>query len=905
MDIAIIGQACNLPGAPDLTAFAQLLESGRDAITGSGLGADGMPMVHSETSDSASERWIDAAGYAQDFYQFDYKLFGISLRDSLIIEPQQRLFLQHCWKALENAGYNPTAPGCSVGVYSTSSDSHYQADISSSTLNLKSYDPFELEIGCNKEQQSTRVSYLFNLNGPSCGVQSACSSGLMTLHVAMQALNSGDCDMALAGGSCLPFPLHVGYHYREGMNWSATGKIRSFDQDADGMIAGFGCVVFALKTQARALADGDTIYALIRGSNINNDGHVKSTYTAPSSKAVSANIQQLLAKTGCQPNDIGFIEAHGSGTKIGDVIEASALARVFAGEQEDTLPVASVKSVIGHLDTVAGLAGLLKAITQLNANTVYPAVNFNRLNEKISFKNTSLKVSNQRSNLTKNIGLVNSLGIGGTNCALLVAAPPQQRNAPGDSTHQPLDIYVGAQTEERLASFIAQLAEELAQTSHPFFDVAFTLNQRAIDKHCITSFNAGSLDELIAQLAQYSERDNAGNANAPTRFAYAEPAASPLKGRRIALASSELDSTCEVKLEYADRPTTAAQGHTATQPDAGKALGAEDQLRKIWLENLMLNDVSSATSFLAEGGHSILALSFVDDIKKYFGLQLDMDWIDQRDTFADQLAYISEALKSKEEKSYLKLLKKSVGEPEAILLLVHASISGYEAYKSLAEPINNSLYVLAVDSHNLYAEESEIMADIDKLTDLYAESIRRYLREQLPPAWQSAPLVLGGWSLGGMMANILSHKLREDFNCSALVTIDSVVFQESHREIFWDESLKYFMEVENLLPSGTQPTSKHYRRLQQVFRAERKMAATFVPVETRLPLLNIVATNSKFDISDPGVARAFATAKVDNGWNMMDSIQTHYLAADHEQIVQPPQAQPIAELINRFIADHV
>jgi 3-oxoacyl-(acyl-carrier-protein) synthase/acyl carrier protein len=749
MDIAIIGQACNLPGAPDLTAFAQLLESGCDAITGSGLGADGMPIVHSEDSNSVPERWIDAAGYAQDFYQFDYKLFGISLRDSLIIEPQQRLFLQHCWKALENAGYNPVAPGCSVGVYSTSSDSHYQADIISSTLNLKSYDPFELEIGCNKEQQSTRVSYLFNLNGPSCGVQSACSSGLMTLHVAMQALNSGDCEMALAGGSCLPFPLHVGYHYREGMNWSATGKIRSFDQDADGMIAGFGCVVFALKTRERALADGDTVYALIKGSSINNDGHVKSTYTAPSSKAVSANIQQLLAKTGCQPNDIGFVEAHGSGTKIGDVIEASALARVFAGEPEDTLPVGSIKSVIGHLDTVAGLAGLLKAIIQLNANTVYPAVNFNRLNEKISFKNTSLKVSNQRSGLTKNIGLVNSLGIGGTNCALLVAAPPQQRSTPNDLQHEPLDVYVGAQTEERLASFIAQLAKELAQTSYQFVDVVFTLNQRAIAKHCITSFKASSLDELIMQLEQYGERNNLGNADISNQFTYTEPEASPVKGRRIALASSELDSKCEVKLEYPDKPAAAGHSHTATHTASGKTLGVEDQLRKIWLDNLMLDDVNETTSFLAEGGHSILALSFVDDIKKYFGLQLDMDWIDQRDTFAEQFAYITEALKGKEEKSYIKLLKKSDGEPEAILLLVHASISGYESYKNLAEPISNSIYSLAVDSHNLYAEESEIIADIDELTDIYVESIRRYLREQLPPAWQSAPLVLGGWSLGG------------------------------------------------------------------------------------------------------------------------------------------------------------
>lgn len=916
MDIAIIGQACNLPGAPDLTAFAQLLESGKDAISHSGINKDGMPLDNSQvthdqantTGEQASttgERWIDAAGYAQDFYQFDYKLFGISLRDSLIIEPQQRLFLQHCWKALENAGYSPTATECKVGVYSASSDSHYLDDIKSSSLNAKSYDPFELEIGCNKEQQSTRVSYLFNLQGPSCGVQSACSSGLMTMHIAMQGLMSGDCNMALAGGSCLPFPLHQGYNYREGMNWSATGRIRSFDQRADGMIAGFGCVVFVLKTRERAIADGDTIYAVIKASSINNDGHVKSTYTAPSSKAVSANVSNLLSKAGCQPNDIGFIEAHGSGTKIGDVIEASALARVFVSEFENTLPVASIKSVIGHLDTVAGLAGVLKAAKQLQTQKVYPAVNFQQLNEKISFKGTSLWVTNQATALQKNMGLVNSLGIGGTNCALLITASPQHsqhavvssdRQAGGNSP----TIYIGAQNEQRLTQFIAQLASELVQTAHKFIDIAFTLSQRALDKNCVASFDCSSLDELIEQLRKFSSSEYNLNQLVPSQLSY--------KGTRVALFASELDLTSEVKLEYPAVSSATSTQTTSAAPDnleKNNALSPREKLASIWLDNLMLSQVDDGTSFLGEGGHSILALSFVDDIKKYFGLQLDMDWVDQHDNFSAQLSYINEALQRKEEKSYVKLLRKSAGEPQAILVLVHASISGYEAYKSLSEKLGDSTYVLGIDSHNLYAEDSDIIADIHQLTDRYTASLRQYLRQQLPPAWQSAPVVLGGWSLGGMMANIISHKLSDEFNIISLVTIDSVVFQQNHREIFWDESLKYFMDVDNLMPSAAQQTSKHYRRLQNVFRAERKMAAEFSPVNTRLPLLNIVATRSKFDIEDPLVERAFELAKKDNGWSALDKVQTHFIAVDHEQIVQPEQAETLANLINGFITDHV
>jgi 3-oxoacyl-(acyl-carrier-protein) synthase/thioesterase domain-containing protein len=884
MDIAIIGQACNLPGAPNVQAFAQLLASGKDAITNSGA----------NEKDPIEGLWLDAGGYAKEIYQFDYKLFGISLRDSLIIEPQQRLFLQHCWKALEDAGYNPKATGCKVGVFSTSSDSEYQKDLEASTLNLKTYDPFELEIGSNKEQQSTRTSYLFNLSGPSCGIQSACSSGLMTAHVAMQSLVMGDCDMAIAGGSCLPFPLHQGYHYREGMNWSATGKIRSFDQQADGMIAGFGCVVFVLKTRERALADGDTIYALIKGSAVNNDGNFKSTYTAPSSKAVSANISDLLVKTGCLPSDIGFIEAHGSGTKIGDVIEASALARVFTGQSESTVPVASVKSVIGHLDTVAGLAGLLKAVQQIKSHTIYPAANFMHLNEKISFKNTSLIVTNESRKLSQGLGLVNSLGIGGTNCAMLIAEASDVRKIDGKTGA--LDIYIGAYDKTRLSAFISNLVEEIEDCQHSFVDVAFTLCHRSMGKNLLVHFNASSLAELCDQLKVFSVING--------HYVQQSVGGPNYSGKRIALRSSELELGSEVKLEY--RPQALSKESLETDKVIAdvKQHGIPQQLEQIWLDNLMLNTIEPTSSFLGEGGHSILALSFVDDIKKYFGIQVNLDWVENYDLFSEQLSNITSSLEKFKESSYVKLLRKSQTSPKVIMILVHASISGYESYKHLSEYIDKDIYLLGVDSHNLYADEANLISNLEQLTDLYSNSIKHSLLE-LPSNWQSLPLIIGGWSLGGMMANIISKKLRPDFNVSALLAIDSVIFHEKHKEVFWDESLKYFMDVSNLLPSLEQQSSKHYRRLQKVFRAERKMAAEFVPSETQTPLLNIVATRAKFDISDSQVERAFHEAKKDNGWSMLKDVKTYFIPVDHEEIIQPLHSPILSKLINEFIVAHV
>ncbi|MGK0664538.1 polyketide synthase [Serratia marcescens] len=264
MDIAIIGFSFLLPGASNMAELDALLESGQDALTD--------PL----SSGNRREGWVSRAGYVQGAEQFDYDLFGISLRDSYIIEPQQRMFIQCAWRALEQAGYNPTRCALKVGVYSSSSDSHYPSFLAESQLALDKYDPFEIEIGSNKEQQSLRCAYLFDLQGPAVGIQSACSSGLLSVHMAMQGIAMGDCDMAIAGGACLPYPLHSGYQYQPGMNLSESGVLASYSHSADGMVPGFGCVVFVLKSLKQARSDNDTVYGVLTASSINNDGRAKS-----------------------------------------------------------------------------------------------------------------------------------------------------------------------------------------------------------------------------------------------------------------------------------------------------------------------------------------------------------------------------------------------------------------------------------------------------------------------------------------------------------------------------------------------------------------------------------------------------------------------------------------------------
>lgn len=871
MDVAIIGHAFNLPGAKNLREFGELIFGAKDAFRSSDAGREDTP------------RWVSSAGYPDDLYRFDYKLFGISLRDSLIVEPQQRMFIQHCWRALENAGYNPTGMESEVGVYSTSSDSKYSEVLGRFRGLLDKYDPFELEVGTNKEQQALRTSYLLNLKGPSFNVQSACSSGLLTVHVAIQALRSGDCDVALAGGACLPIPLHQGYVYREGMNLSRSGTSRSFDASADGMVPGFGCVVFVLKILDQAIRDGDRIYAVIRGSAVNNDGRIKSTYTSPSAKSIERNIKKLFSSAGASANDVDFIEAHGSATKIGDVIEAGALRLAFSGSDRPNMStaVSSVKSAIGHLDTVAGLAGLLKAMLQVWRGKIAPASNFSRLNENISFIDTPLYVPTSASSVKKLCGVVNSLGIGGTNCAILVQSPDFERDTELEADEgNAWDVYIGAKDGERLRHYAADLRVELADTEWSLRDIAWTLSRRAIGKNLVVNLKIKTRDELLRKLEQLEVSAPDGAPGGAVRGV--------ANGIAVAIESSEIDRDMEVNVE--------SNGEIEL---ANEKTGIHDRLAEIWRENLMIRDVVDNTSFLNEGGHSILALSFIDDLKKYFHIDIDMEWMEENDLFINQIKSIQSLLINSVSKSNIKVLKPAQGELKARLVLIHASISGCDAYKALAQHLNPGVEVVGVDSHNLYADENTIIADIDELVGKYCVDVRNSITDR------STPMIIGGWSLGGMMSNLASERLREWYNVAGLIALDSVIYDSSYQDIFSSDNLSYFVDPSSVLGRDRDQSNGQVKRLKKVFDIERKMAVSFRPAVCDMPLLNVVATEARNKISDRNVRASFDLAKIDNGWKSATPLKTVHLKTFHDGIVGSENSEIVAALMNEFIDEYV
>lgn len=869
MNIAVIGFSFNLPGARNVNEFSELLNSGRDAYS------------ISANMNESYDGWVRRAGYITGEEQFDYPLFGISLRDSLIIEPQQRLFIQHCWKALEFAGYNPRASEHKVGVFSSSSDSNFSTYLQSAGLDLDKYEPFELEVGMNKEQQSLRTAFLLNLMGPALGVQSACSSGLSTTHVAIRSLQAGDCDMALVGGSSLPYPLHQGYQYRPGMNLSQQGRICAFDSRADGMVPGFGCVVLVLKPYQRAVADRDCIYATIIGSSMNNDGRHKSTYTAPSTKSISLNLDDVLGRSRLSAEDIDFVEAHGSGTKIGDVLEASALKKAFRVDEsvKHQIAISSVKSSIGHLDAAAGHAGLLKAVFQTWQGRIYPAANFIELNPSISFSRSPLEIPTvvrQKFPLT---GIVNSLGIGGTNCAIIVRSPAAYvDNAFEDPAEQVITI--GADEQGRLAHFASQLIAELKTCGHGLRDLAFTLARRAQGKKYIAAFRVSTIEEAIDALEKALR---VGFIVSEQQICLAE-----YSGSAVALESSELDSGCCVHL-------------TPRRLDGApvvREFGLESLLRDIWRVNLMVEQVTAEDSFTALGGHSILALSLLDDIQEQLGISLSLDWCNQHDIFADQLAILEREVADKSQRRLLKTLKEGGSNPRARLILVHASISGDEVYRWLAPAIAEQVEVVAIDSHNLYACEEERIYDIERLADLYA----RELHEKTDDA--TLPHIIGGWSLGGLLARMLEERVRDSINVKATLSLDSARYHSDFDSLFAEENIGYFMDLKNFSDDLTLAGNKSITMLKKLFSAECEMVKSF-QTTSHTPLLNIIATRAKNEPLPDNLREKFALLKQTNGWNNDQHIHNVYFDTDHEGIVSQALASPLAEVINEFINKNV
>lgn len=476
--IAIIGMAGRFPGAPTLDQFWRNLRDGVESLTSFSdeeLIANGIsPAVLSKPS------YVKVRGVLDDVDLFDASFFGFSPREAEVLDPQHRLFLECAWQALEVAGYISDESETLIGIYAGTSMSSYLFSLYSDYEFLQMVGGFQAMIGNDKDHLPTRVSYKLNLKGPSVAVQTACSTSLVAVHLACQGLLDYQCDIALAGGVSVTVPQKSGYFYTEGGINSPDGHCRAFDAQANGTVGGNGLGIVVLKRLADAIADRDHIRAIIRGSAINNDGAMKVGYTAPSEEGQAAVIALAQEIAGIDSDTVTYIEAHGTGTPLGDPIEIAALTRAFAAgtDKKEFCAIGSLKTNIGHLDAAAGVAGLIKVVLALENKHLFPSIHFNEPNPNIDFKNSPFYINNKLAewpaNGTPRRAGVSSFGIGGTNAHIVVEEVPAYEKS-GHSRPFHL-IFLSAKTETALEKATTNLAEYLKQEPEVnLADAAYTL----------------------------------------------------------------------------------------------------------------------------------------------------------------------------------------------------------------------------------------------------------------------------------------------------------------------------------------------------------------------------------------------------------------------------------------------
>ncbi|WP_051820257.1 type I polyketide synthase [Streptomyces flavochromogenes] len=497
-DIAVIGMAGRFPGAPDVETFWHNLRHGVESagpLPGGGAG-------QRDPGIAGHPDFVAAGAVLPDIDLFDAEFFQLSRKEAELLDPQQRLFLECAWEAMESAGHPPGGASADrVGVFAGAGMSTYLLNNlaphfgygQGKALTESDLEQFQLKLGNDGNYLATRVSYALNLRGPSVGVQSACSTSLVAVHLACQSLIDGDSDMALAGGVHVVVPQDAGYVHEEGMIMSADGHTRTFDAEATGTLFGNGCGIVVLKRLARARADGDRVIAVIKGSAVNNDGSEKISFTAPSVTGQADVVRTALSRAGVKPSEVGYVEAHGTGTALGDPVELASLTSVFgAGAGDGAVAVGSVKTNIGHLDEAAGVAGLIKAALCVRDGVLVPSLHYRAPNSEIDFDRSPFRVSTgttvwETDGAPRTAG-VTSLGVGGTNAHVVVQQAPESIPASesvplgGDAAATDTDaaearlLVLSARGERALAQLSDRYAAHLgaAPRDLSLADVAFT-----------------------------------------------------------------------------------------------------------------------------------------------------------------------------------------------------------------------------------------------------------------------------------------------------------------------------------------------------------------------------------------------------------------------------------------------
>ena len=587
--VAVIGMQLRYPGATTIHEFWENLRNGVESISfysEDELHAAGIPreIIRSPGFVNANPQIGDVTGFEPAF-------FGFTPREAEVIDPQVRVLLETSWQALEDAGYDPDRYRGRIGVFAGANLSKYfmhnllpqQEQLTAGLGSISAISMFN-----DRDALATIVSYKLNLRGPGVAVQTFCSTSLVAVHLACQSILLGDSEMVLAGGVSLNGDPASGYIYEEGSIVSRDGHCRTFDAQASGTVFGNGCGMVVLKRLDRAIADGDTIHAVIRGSAINNDGAVKAGFLAPSVQGQVESITAALERSGVHPESIGFVEAHGTATLVGDPIEVSALSKAFSlsTEQQQYCALGSVKANFGHLDRAAGVAGLMKTVLAVKEGVIPPTVNYAVPNPKIDFAHSpffvTTKLTPWRSDGQPRRALVASLGVGGTNAHAVIEQPPA---APASGPSRAAQLVVlSARIPESLDAMTELVVRQLREnTGLNLADAAFTL---AVGRKGF-AHRRMAVGRDAAEIARILAADKTPTTPAATKrpvvFIFPGQGAQHANmGRGLyeteAVFRDEMDRACEVL-----RPLLKLDLRHVLYPAKEDETAAHEQLRQTWL----------------------------------------------------------------------------------------------------------------------------------------------------------------------------------------------------------------------------------------------------------------------------------------------------------------------------------
>ncbi|WP_406378531.1 amino acid adenylation domain-containing protein [Streptomyces sp. NBC_01618] len=680
--IAVVGMAGRFPGADSVAELWRLIEEGQEAVR---TYSDAELLRAGADPDAIrGPNWVKRGSHLRDVEYFDAAFFGYTGREAELMDPQQRIFLEVCHEALEDAGHGPGTFDGAVGVYAGTRRSGYQ-----DLLDRPEYDNVTdsfVKQGNEPDALVTKVAYKLDCTGPAFTVQTFCSTSLVAVHLACQQLLDGECDLALAGGVALRLPQHVGYRYQEGGTLSPEGRCRPFDADGNGLIFGDGAAVVVLRRLEDALEDGDNVLAVIRGSVINNDGARRAGYTAPGVSGQARAVREAILAAAVDASMIGYVETHGAGTPLGDSVELAALTAAFDTDLRGVCAIGSVKSNVGHLDSASGVTALIKTVQALRHRTIPASLHFDVPNPELDFLNSPFHVSTESSEWHpidgRRIAGVNSLGIGGTNAHVIVEEAPAAASAPtGAGEHL---FVLSAKTPEALdlaAGALRRFLEDHPEV--PTADIAFTLQRgRQAYRHrrwWIASHNEDAALALAEGRYHGSDSVRAG----------AEPPAVPPTGTdplsRLGaawLAGDRIDWTTLYRGERRRRvslpthpmlrkrhwpETEPAQPPTPTAPapvsavapaehtdteDAAVAVQNEDvSMNSLLLDELRTlvaarfkihpDELDDSVPFLEMGADSLLLLSILQPLEERYGCKLSMrQFFREFQTLAELAVYL-------------------------------------------------------------------------------------------------------------------------------------------------------------------------------------------------------------------------------------------------------------------------